>query len=281
MILKTFNITKRRVAGVAAGKIYNCKINLMCCDKCGGEWEERAASTKKKLKKRSDHLCKKCLTPILNATLVEAGTKALKSIPPEQRKINASKAGKISQKTGKPAKTWFSTERWEALPEDKQKQIVSRANAAAQERLNNMTDEEKAAHYTKVLKGGIGYISKGQRELFSKIAGLGFLLEHQISDKKVDMCHPERKIIIEYNGDAFHCNPKFWKSNDYSTLIKMHAYEKWTKDRCRYNDLRKRGYTVLIVWESDWLTNPEAQINRVIKIYENHADYKNREAIVL
>jgi very-short-patch-repair endonuclease len=144
-----------------------------------------------------------------------------------------------------------------------------KANKAFIKKLNSMTQEELADHYRKVMKGGIGYISKGQKELEDNLIHLGFQGNQQIGKMNVDLCHHKKKIVIEFNGDAYHCNPKKWKKDQYSTLIKMTAGEKWEKDIARYAVLRELGYKVIIVWESDWISSKEECIKNIKEIYEN------------
>ena len=88
------------------------------------------------------------------------------------------------------------------ISEDQMTQ-VTRANTAAHDKIRNMTASEKADHYRKVMKGCMGFISKGQQEMFDSIAHLGFVDNEQIEHMSVDTCHQEYKIVVEYNGDAY------------------------------------------------------------------------------
>lgn len=258
MILDTFELSERD----KRGRIQ--RWHTIQCDVCNSIWKEDRKNTLKKAKSRDDHLCTRCLAPILRKQLVDNGTRALRSISVEDRKLNASKAGVASHNSGKPAKSWFSTERWESLSKDKQREIVTRANAASVAKVKSMTDDEKACHYLKVMKGALGFISVGQRELTEALAPYGFAGEVQISDMRVDVCHVGVKLVIEYNGDAYHCNPKYWGKDQYSTLIRMKAGEKWQKDIARYQMLKSMGYTVIVVWESEWKTAKSEVLDKVI-----------------
>lgn len=84
---------------------------------------------------------------------------------------------------------------------------------------------------------------------------LGFVSEQIIGNRLVDELHPERKIVIEINGDYIHANPKRFKAEDI-IRIPGEAYtaqEKWKRDQCKLEYLRNKGYRVYVVWESDVL----------------------------
>lgn len=193
-----------------------------------------------------------------------------------ERKLNASKAGIESQKTGKPSKSWFSRERWDNMSKSEQQSQVIKANKAAHAKISAMTSTEKTLHYRKVMKGCMGFISKGQQDLFDSIKHLGFIDNEQIDNMSVDSCHKDYKIIVEYNGDAYHCNPKVWTPETYSTLIKMYAKDKWAMDRRRFYKLKRMGYYVYIVWESDWKADKQNIINKIEKIYETRKQNFNQ-----
>ncbi len=266
MILNNYNIIK--IAKLSGKKRY-LKINHMKCDVCEKEWDEPRVKTLKKQKHRSEHLCTECLGPIIHKQLADRGRKILKAISPEQRKEIASNAGKISQKVGGGKKGWFTTERWNSMTPEAQHTQVTRANKAAVAKLKNMSPEQRTEHYVKIMKGCMGFISKGQQELLDSVKYLGFVGNYQISEMNVDLCNPDLKLVIEYNGDVYHCNPKHWEENEYSNLIKMTAGEKWKKDATRYEMLNKMGYQVIVVWESDWIMNKLKEINRIVDLTQS------------
>ena len=244
--------------------------NILKCDECYTIFKERHESTKKKAKKRSDHLCSKCLDKLCSKLSSDRLKVTIKKRTPDEHYQICSRGGKTSQANGGCAKGWFSAERWNAMSEDEQIKQVTRANTAMQEKINNMSPEEKAAHFCNVMKGRLGYTSKGQKEVFDNLSSLDFELNYQISNMNVDVCHPVKKIVIEYNGDAFHCNPKFWEPDQYSTLIRMTAGEKWAKDIARYAVLKKLGYRVIVIWESDWKINKINIMKNIKDIYASH-----------
>lgn len=66
--------------------------------------------------------------------------------------------------------------------------------------------------------------------------------------------------IIEFYGDYWHCNPKIWKEDTYNKTLHKTAKEKWEYDKQRIKKIEDLGYTVKIVWESDFIDNEEKVI---------------------
>jgi hypothetical protein len=46
-----------------------------------------------------------------------------------------------------------------------------------------------------------------------------------------DMYCEDNNVIIEYNGDYWHCNPSKYKEDFYNDRINMTSKEKWEKDK--------------------------------------------------
>lgn len=66
-----------------------------------------------------------------------------------------------------------------------------------------------------------------------------------------DILNENKKIIVEVNGDLWHCNPKIWKASDIHPNKKITAQEIWDKDESRKKYLETLGYSVLVLWEDD------------------------------
>jgi very-short-patch-repair endonuclease len=84
----------------------------------------------------------------------------------------------------------------------------------------------------------------------------------------VDMIRERDKKIIEFNGDFWHANPKFYEETQVlkgflsdSKTVK----EIWEKDLKRNNFLKERGYDILVIWENDWNKHREDCIEKIKK----------------
>lgn len=84
---------------------------------------------------------------------------------------------------------------------------------------------------------------------------------------KYDFVDTYRKIVIEFNGDYWHANPSKYHPNDkldHKCGKIVLAKEVWKKDEEKFNLMKDEGYNVIVVWESDYLSNKENMINRII-----------------
>jgi very-short-patch-repair endonuclease len=249
------------------------------CDSCGEIYEQRSCDTRTrragKLSNGLD-LCTTCVKQKNAARIVECGTKYLNNRSPEERRRSASIAGRASaQSPNASVATRFSTQRWNTLTPEQQRNHVLRASRASHEKLKDPV--HAAARFAKIFaQQSIGYTSKAHTSLHESIAHLGFKSHVQIGPIQVDECNEELKIVVEYNGDFWHCNPRTWQEDQYNRVIKMTAGEKWRRDRARLVNLQKLGYTTLVIWESGWNTDPQKYINRIKETVNEISSHRAR-----
>ena len=89
----------------------------------------------------------------------------------------------------------------------------------------------------------------------------------RITSKIYDIMIPSLNLIIEYNGDYWHCNPKKYDKNYFNQKKNMTAKEIWEYDEKKLHLVEKNNYNYEIVWESDYKSNPNI-IKEIIKNYE-------------
>lgn len=70
---------------------------------------------------------------------------------------------------------------------------------------------------------------------------------------ELDVYLPELKLAFEFNGDKFHCNPKFYSSTDVSEITHEIASNVWKKDARKAELCKQKGILLFIVWEDDWI----------------------------
>lgn len=77
----------------------------------------------------------------------------------------------------------------------------------------------------------------------------------------------KNKKIIEYNGDEYHANPKYFKENDISHPFRKQyvAKEIWEKDRIKTETANINGFEVLTVWDSDYRKNKDNVLQECLK----------------
>lgn len=238
------------------------------CDDCEKIWEE-SSKHEPKYAKWGGHYCSRCLNIRHVDVLKKSGTLALSKLTKEERIVNASMGGTATQLSPNRDIISFTSDRWSKMTdEEKLNQVTNAANALHKKLEDN---DARISHYEKIFKHSkIGYISKGQREVYEILLSnnlIGFVLDGILENMKIDVINYDKKIAIEYNGDYYHCNPRTWKPDDYNKSIKMTASEKWANDRKRRFGLLNRGYRVIVIWENEWRKNKEKYINRIKKEY--------------
>ena len=68
----------------------------------------------------------------------------------------------------------------------------------------------------------------------------------------VDGFDKKTKTIYEFYGDYFHGNPKIYSPNDYNKLCKMTFGELYRKTKRKESLIKKAGYKLICMWESDF-----------------------------
>jgi G:T-mismatch repair DNA endonuclease (very short patch repair protein) len=156
----------------------------------------------------------------------------------------------------KPNRGRFTSERYQAMSPEAQQTQVKRANSALREKLKDPIAKE--LHFRKYFKNShVGYISKAQTAIYEMLKIYGYELEILIpgSGLTADILNIDKKIIVEYNGDFWHCNPKLYAPDYFHPILKMTAKEKWSKDMRRKFLLRNLGYHIITIWENEWMTD--------------------------
>lgn len=253
-------------------------VDICSCDTCNNEYEQKISQTisrrNAKLANGRD-LCKTCMSIEMKILIATNGAAALARQSPEKRKENASKAGKISAANYDPiiSKGRFTTERWNEKTLEEQYAHAKRGNDGLQEKLKDPIFA--AQHFAKVLaQKQLGYMSKAHKDLHELIKDFGFVSHVQIGSMQVDECNEELKIVIEYNGDMWHCNPRKWKADEYNSAIRMTAGEKWQKDIARHKMLKSMGYTTVIIWESGWIEDAKKYLTKIKELYNEISEQK-------
>ena len=83
-----------------------------------------------------------------------------------------------------------------------------------------------------------------------------------------DFVIEEIKLCIEFNGDIFHANPKFFTENETPNPFEkdLKSVDIWKKDEKKKSILEKYGFKIVYVWESDYLENKDKIIKECLKI---------------
>lgn len=113
--------------------------------------------------------------------------------------------------------------------------------------------------------------SKAEDEILNIIRDMGLECEPNflIESKIFDIYIPKFNLLIEYNGDYWHCNPKKYESNYFNHKKNKLAKEIWEYDRNKVYLALKYDYHCEVVWESDYKKNKDI-LYKIIKKYDNN-----------
>jgi hypothetical protein len=115
-----------------------------------------------------------------------------------------------------------------------------------------------------------GYIrSKAEDEIILILNNMGVVCEpnYRLEGKIFDIYVPKFNLLIEYNGDYWHCNPKKYEETYWHKKKNKFAKEIWEYDKKKIYLAKKNNYICEIIWEYDYKKNPEI-INKIINKYE-------------
>jgi len=84
---------------------------------------------------------------------------------------------------------------------------------------------------------------------------LEFEIEKRVSFREkelyADIVSFKTKLIIEFNGDYWHCNPNTYEPTFFHEVKNCTAQEIWAGDLKRLNIIENEGYKTILLWESD------------------------------
>lgn len=159
---------------------------------------------------------------------------------------------------------------------DKSKKEISKSRKGkGKGERNSMAKSEnrekvKDKFLDRIKKNPIKYSSRSKDEIeiykqfkkFFKKTTHTFIIKPYVCDIFI----PELNLIIEYNGDYWHCNPNKYPSHYHHGYKNKTAEEIWSYDKNKIDLLKEKGYTLEIIWESDYKRNPDL-INNLIQKY--------------
>jgi len=112
-------------------------------------------------------------------------------------------------------------------------------------------------------------ISSKEIQIGNLIKSMGFdiIQSHQVDTKICDIFIPKFNLIIEYNGDYWHCNPKKYTSEYFNEKKGKTAKDIWEYDLRKLELIKSYGYNLEVIWESDYKSDPNI-IKKIINKYD-------------
>lgn len=87
-----------------------------------------------------------------------------------------------------------------------------------------------------------------------------------INPYELDYYFPDLRVAIEYNGDYWHTNPRYYSENEIIN-IKGTEYlvsEIWKRDQKKLEYCNDKNITLVTIWEDDW-TNNKNKTKKLVK----------------
>lgn len=110
--------------------------------------------------------------------------------------------------------------------------------------------------------------SRGELELADECRKLGDIAENSyVVGGNVDIVFRSKKLVVEFFGDMWHMNRTRYAPHDVNPVTGMTATERWERDDRKHASLQAAGYTVVVVWESDWKYERERVLKEVEDAY--------------
>jgi len=96
--------------------------------------------------------------------------------------------------------------------------------------------------------------------LVEKYPDFNFQIEKRISQNETkvifaDIVSLDKKIVVEFNGDYWHCNPQKYDESFFHQVKKLKACEIWELDKKRIETINSLCYNIKIIWESNFRSN--------------------------
>lgn len=88
---------------------------------------------------------------------------------------------------------------------------------------------------------------------------------YRVKEYICDIFIKELNLIIEFNGDYWHCNPIKYKPDYIHPHKKKLASQIWEDDKTRIDKLKSYGYNLEVIWEKDFVDE-----NSIIKLTQKY-----------
>ncbi|MEO6301838.1 MAG: hypothetical protein ABIP51_01580 [Bacteroidia bacterium] len=104
-------------------------------------------------------------------------------------------------------------------------------------------------------------VSKGEMIFEKFLLDLGFTpkAQHQIGYKFFDFILEGTKILVEYDGDYWHCNPSKYPKGPEDNVQKKAIINDIYKNKLAASN----GFTLIRIWESDFKEHPRSVAKRI------------------
>lgn len=138
---------------------------------------------------------------------------------------------------------------WNNLTEEENKLRVLKQTISIKKYWNNLTDEQKYKLYD---YNGTSKLETKISEVLNNLS-ISYTTQFHIKGKIFDFKISNTNILIEVNGDYWHCNPNKYNIDE---VVKFpgevrKVKDVWKKDNDKRERVEKIGYKVIYIWEDE------------------------------
>lgn len=225
-------------------------------------------------KKRGGGTCKDCLKRISSETLKKLRANQTPEERSEAGKYARSKSN-ISLAVSNQWKNFRSNpEKYKEICEAKSKRMENVWKKYSEEKRNKIVSSLASSKNC----GRSKLSEKFKQELIKNNLYDGFVSEEVFHGFIPDEINHSLKLVIEVQGDLYHCNPlKYKNPNVFVKAIQRTVGEQWKRDEIKLASYYRNGYTPIVVWEHDIKKHLSEQIERIKQIIESHKPLKEKD----
>ena len=135
-----------------------------------------------------------------------------------------------------------------------------------------LSDIQKNRHSDGKYIHSFSKISKAEKEIKQYLDSRGIESITQYWVKGIpyyyDFYLPKYNLIIEYNGDYWHANPKKFKSGEYLNIANRGSIlvdDIWKRDFEKKEAIEKLRYNLIYIWENDYKLLKYSLLDEIIK----------------
>lgn len=138
---------------------------------------------------------------------------------------------------------------WNNLTIEENKNRVEKQTKSIKKYWNNLSDEQKNRTYH---HGGSSNLESKISESLNNLS-ISYTTQFPLNGKLFDFKLSNTKILMEINGDYWHCNPSKYRIDEkvnfpYGTT---EVSSVWKKDNIKKELAEKDGYQVIYIWEKE------------------------------
>jgi G:T-mismatch repair DNA endonuclease (very short patch repair protein) len=111
-------------------------------------------------------------------------------------------------------------------------------------------------------------VSNKEKKLLTQVKKLKYkpIGSYSVGRYVCDIYIESLNLIIEFNGDYWHCNPNKYNKDYLHPHKKKTAKEIWGEDKLRVDNIKQYGYHLEVIWECE-LDNPNT-LKTILEKYE-------------